>query len=113
MATGAGSIDVNTFAVSGWDASVPGSNDWIVLTGGAEYAAGPRTLSYAVNANASGIRRTGQIRVASTYVTVTQEGDGDTTAPAITWSNPAAIVYGTPLGATQLNATANVAGTFA
>ncbi len=32
--------------------------------------------------------------------------------PTLTWANPAAINYGTPLGATQLNATANVAGTF-
>ena len=30
----------------------------------------------------------------------------------ITWSNPADVVYGTALGAAQLNATANVAGTF-
>ncbi|HZQ16339.1 MAG TPA: CSLREA domain-containing protein [Gaiellaceae bacterium] len=33
--------------------------------------------------------------------------------PVITWSNPAPILFGTPLGATQLNATANVPGTFA
>ena len=33
--------------------------------------------------------------------------------PTITWANPAAITYGTPFGATQLNATASVAGTFA
>jgi hypothetical protein len=32
--------------------------------------------------------------------------------PAITWAKPAGIVYGAALGATQLNATANVAGTF-
>jgi hypothetical protein len=32
--------------------------------------------------------------------------------PVITWSNPADIVYGTALGSTQLNATANVPGTF-
>ena len=32
--------------------------------------------------------------------------------PAITWSAPAGIVYGTALGANQLNATANVPGTF-
>ena len=32
--------------------------------------------------------------------------------PTITWATPANIVYGTPLGATQLNATANVPGTF-
>src|SRR5207248_2743502 len=32
--------------------------------------------------------------------------------PVITWSNPADIVYGTALGSTQLNATANVPGGF-
>ncbi|OLD19649.1 MAG: hypothetical protein AUJ01_05595 [Acidobacteria bacterium 13_1_40CM_3_65_5] len=33
--------------------------------------------------------------------------------PTITWPNPAAITYGTPLGASQLNATASVSGSFA
>jgi subtilase family serine protease len=33
-------------------------------------------------------------------------------APTITWAAPAAIAYGTPLSATQLDATASVAGTF-
>jgi hypothetical protein len=32
--------------------------------------------------------------------------------PVITWANPAAITYGTALSATQLNATASVAGSF-
>lgn len=32
--------------------------------------------------------------------------------PQITWSTPASIVYGTPLSAQQLNATASVPGTF-
>jgi hypothetical protein len=32
--------------------------------------------------------------------------------PIISWSNPAAITYGTALGGTQLNATASVPGTF-
>ena len=32
--------------------------------------------------------------------------------PIITWPTPAAITYGTPLSATQLNATASVPGTF-
>lgn len=32
--------------------------------------------------------------------------------PVITWNNPAEIVYGTALSATELNATANVAGSF-
>ncbi|MFZ5880906.1 MAG: choice-of-anchor Q domain-containing protein [Chloroflexota bacterium] len=39
-------------------------------------------------------------------ITVTQA------APVITWANPADIVYGTALGATQLNATADVPGDF-
>ena len=33
--------------------------------------------------------------------------------PVVTWSDPAGIVYGTALSATQLNASANVAGSFA
>jgi len=33
--------------------------------------------------------------------------------PTITWATPAAITYGTPLSATQLNAKASVAGAFA
>jgi hypothetical protein len=32
--------------------------------------------------------------------------------PVITWNNPSSIIYGTPLGSTQLNAAANVPGTF-
>ena len=32
--------------------------------------------------------------------------------PVITWTNPASIAYGTALSATQLNATASVAGAF-
>src|SRR5262249_4265122 len=34
------------------------------------------------------------------------------TNPTITWSNPADITFGTPLGVSQLNATASVPGTF-
>jgi subtilisin-like proprotein convertase family protein len=32
--------------------------------------------------------------------------------PVVTWASPAGITYGTPLGAAQLNATANVPGSF-
>ena len=49
------------------------------------------------------------------YVTqsISLSGVGKSTiTPTITWSGPAAITYGTPLSATQLNATANVPGTF-
>jgi hypothetical protein len=43
---------------------------------------------------------------------VTSSGSIGTT-PTITWSKPANITYGTRLSGTQLDATANVAGTFA
>jgi hypothetical protein len=46
-------------------------------------------------------------------VTVQSDVDVDPATPVITWSNPADIIDGTALGATQLDATANVAGTFA
>jgi len=60
-----------------------------------------------------------------TFTVTSQDAVGNVTMPAssvtysvskatpvITWANPAAIVYGTPLSANQLNATANVPGTF-
>jgi hypothetical protein len=37
----------------------------------------------------------------------------DPAAPTVTWADPAAIVSGTALGAAQLDATADVPGTFA
>jgi hypothetical protein len=47
---------------------------------------------------------------ASTQVTISSSPSTNT--PAISWSAPAAISYGTALSTTQLNATANMAGTF-
>ena len=46
----------------------------------------------------------------STQVTISATSSSNT--PAINWSAPAAISYGTALSGTQLNATANVAGSF-
>jgi len=45
-------------------------------------------------------------------VAVEGSGSGPGTAPPITWSTPANIVYGTALGAAQLNATSSVGGVF-
>ena len=59
--------------------------------------------------------------VAGTYaVAISAGGSWGTTAaltnlkgtPVITWTNPADIAYGTPLTGIQLNATANVPGSF-
>src|SRR5262249_59058822 len=55
----------------------------------------------------TGSSRTAHLTVLGQQIAVTQEG-----MPTITWSNPAPITYGTPLGPTQLNATADVPGMF-
>ncbi|MGA7501045.1 MAG: fibronectin type III domain-containing protein [Isosphaeraceae bacterium] len=51
---------------------------------------------------------------ATDYTTATATATIDVlpATPTISWTNPANIVYGTALGGTQLDATANVAGTF-
>jgi uncharacterized delta-60 repeat protein len=48
------------------------------------------------------------------FLTITQPASTPPapTEPVITWADPSAIIYGTPLSATQLDATANVPGTF-
>ena len=48
-----------------------------------------------------------QVTTANGLLTVGAKQD-----PQITWVVPAAVTYGTPLGTAQLNASANVAGTF-
>ncbi|HMD36177.1 MAG TPA: LamG-like jellyroll fold domain-containing protein, partial [Vicinamibacterales bacterium] len=82
QAGGAGSIDVDTTPVSGWNAAT--IDPWIVLMDGAGFGAGPRTVQYLVSSNDSGIVRHGSIRVGSTVIAIHQDGDGDTTPPVIT-----------------------------
>jgi hypothetical protein len=82
QAGGSGSIEVEATAVSGWSAQ--SENDWIVLMDGEGFGAGPRTVQYLVSDNPAGIVRNGRIRLGSTFVTIHQEGDGDTTPPVIT-----------------------------
>jgi len=64
----------------------------------------------------------GSYTISATYVPGTGfAASGDTSklltigqaTPVITWSNPADMTFGSALSSTQLNATANVAGTFA
>lgn len=79
---------------------------------------GPVTVTY--NGSATAPTNAGTYAVVASYA-----GNGTYTAatasatltidratPVITWPTPAGIVAGTPLGATQLNANANVAGSF-
>ena len=71
---------------------------------GATLAAGPHTLSvtFTPTDTTDYVTTTATVQLAVTQATA-----------SITWATPAAISYGTALGATQLDATAPVAGAFA
>jgi len=71
---------------------------------GAVLSVGTHTLSVAFTPADSADYTT----ASSTVVVTVNKG-----TPQITWPAPPAITYGTALGATQLNATSDVAGTFA
>jgi hypothetical protein len=63
-------------------------------------------LATAANVGTSTISATSGSVVGSTMLTVVKA------TPVVSWNMPASIVYGTALGSGQLNATANVPGTF-
>src|SRR4030095_1601628 len=83
-------------------ANVPGSFVYTPAAG-TVLDAGTRTLSVTFTPAASARYTTA---TASVPITVQRA------TPTITWANPASIAIGTPLGAAQLKATANVPGTF-
>jgi hypothetical protein len=77
------------------------------------------TLSYTQNGQAvTSPTNVGNYNVTATITDANYQGSTSgilvitKATPVITWNNPSNIVYGTPLSNTQLNATANVAGTF-
>lgn len=82
-----------------------------VLTG---KAPGALTVQGAyVEVVAAGTSSTPQTLSSSAQITINPSSASTLTTPSIAWSTPAAIAYGTALSNTQLNATANVPGTFA
>ena len=83
-------------------ANVPGSFSYSPAAG-ATLGAGPQTLSVTFTPTDTTNYTTA---TASVTLTVNQA------TPAITWSTPVAITYGTLLSGTQLDATANVSGSF-
>jgi HYDIN/CFA65/VesB family protein len=83
-------------------ASVPGTFAYSPAAG-AVLGAGTQTLSVTFTPTDTTDYKTA---TASVSLIVNQA------TPTITWSTPSAITYGTALSGTQLNATANVAGTF-
>lgn len=78
----------------------------------------PATGNYSTSTNVDSSTGT------HTFTVLAQDAVGNTSVPSpvtytvgqatpiLTWATPAAITFGTPLGAGQLNATANVPGTF-
>jgi hypothetical protein len=77
----------------------------VPLTGSTDATANSPAGSYIINL-AGGTAANYEVTRQSGILTVTKG------VPVITWANPASIFVGTPLSSTQLNATANVAGTF-
>ena len=89
-------------------ANVPGTFAYSP-TAGAVLAAGTQTLATTFTPTDTANYTTATKTVS---LVVTPNGGGGPTAPTITWANPSSVIAGTALGATQLNATANVPGTF-
>jgi N-acetylneuraminic acid mutarotase len=104
------------------DAYDPATNTWTVVASlpdvrnGLGAATGPDGRIYAI----SGLDGGGYTTEVAAYTTVPIGATSSTvstinvvnTMPVLTWPNPAAITYGTALGAAQLDATASVPGTF-
>jgi 2-keto-3-deoxy-6-phosphogluconate aldolase len=106
---GAYTVDVSTGAGCQW--AVSSSLPWVTLwsSGGS----GSGTAPFDVQPNASSSSRTGTITIGGKTLTLTQDAASTPrTTPVLTWPTPSPITAGTPLGATQLNATANVPGSF-
>ncbi|MGD0860105.1 MAG: hypothetical protein ABR912_12355 [Terracidiphilus sp.] len=87
-------------------ASVPGSLVYTPAAGAVLTTVGSTTLSVAFTPT-----DTTDYNSASDSVTITVTAAGKT-APTITWNTPAAVSAGTALSATQLDASASVAGSF-
>lgn len=109
-AGGSGSFNVTAPAGCAW--SVLGVPSWITITAGAS-GSGNGPVSYTVSSSSGGGLAATLTVGGQTYL-VTEAGIVSTPPaklnPTITWSTPSPIVNGTPLGAAQLNATANVGG---
>jgi len=79
---------------------------------GAVAASGTRSVTPAAT-TAYTLTATNATGTVTAQTTVTVTPAGTKTTPTITWNTPAAILYGTALSGTQLNASTTVAGSFA
>ena len=103
-ALSSGRLDAaSSWTVGGVSGSVAGTFSYTPAAGKV-LTAGSHTLSVTFTPTDTADYNTPATKTATIVV--------DKATPTITWANPADITYGTALGATQLDATANVAGTF-
>ena len=102
--------DGNTHPATGFAYGVGGSADVlspaVTFTYNGGTAAPRSAATYSVSASFAGNSNYGPATGTATITIIKA-------TPTITWSSPADIAQGTALGATQLNATASAAGTFA
>jgi len=130
---GPGSAYMGAFTVSAspnpavWGNSVQlyASEPYPNTTGTVTFTDGPTTLGSASMSNSLATYSISSLSVGSHSITAAYSGNVPSATsspltltinrvtPTISWATPAAIAYGTALSATQLNATASVAGTFA
>jgi hypothetical protein len=89
-------------------ANVPGTFVYSPAAG-VKPAAGTQTLSVTFTPTDT---KTYSSATATVQLVVNAAGGGSPSIPVITWATPQAITAGTALSSTQLNATANVPGTF-
>lgn len=99
LATGGGSGNPVTFAIVSGPGTLSGANnDTLSINGAGSIVVRASQAGSVTNNAAADVQQTINVTKAT---------------PVITWTTPAGIVYGTALSAVQLNATANVTGTFA
>jgi GH18 family chitinase/sugar lactone lactonase YvrE len=103
-----------TVTLTGLSATYTGSP----ISAGATTNPAGLTLSFTYNGAATAPTAAGSYAVVATVTQPGYQGSATGTlviakaTPKITWATPAAIPFGTPLTATQLDATANVPGSF-
>jgi hypothetical protein len=110
-AGGSYTIGVSINSGCRWAAST--SQAWLILS--TTSGTGIGTVPVQVRASSSTSSRTGIVYIGGQTLTVWQAAGANGSAsntPTLSWPTPLAITQGTPLGALQLNATANVAGRF-
>jgi large repetitive protein len=112
-----------TVNLSGVPATAPYESTFSVVTSSNSGATATITASGVCTDNGTNIMMTsgtGKCTVTARWATTqnylaaftSQAATAKRVTPVLTWEAPAPITYGTPLSATQLDATANVAGSF-